>query len=174
MTWFEAVSYCKRQGAKLAEINSEEENRVIKEKIVRGGYQSRNMWFWIGLTDRSEEGTWRYASNGEVTSFFNWDKHYPLNPEPNNDNNNEHCALIRSRGCTGYVENGWADLSCSEKTVKIKCVGDWLKTKFSVNALCEFKTETREKPNRSGKPSEPVESGELVAWYHISYYSNII
>ena len=140
MTWFEAVNYCRSEGGKLVEINSEEENRIISEKIVTGGYQSRNMFFWIGLTDESEEGTWRYASNGQVASFLNWDKHWPSNPEPNNGNNNEHCALIRSRGCTGGWDNAWADLSCNQKMVKITC--GYYKTEFSVNALCEFKTET--------------------------------
>lgn len=55
MTWFEAENYCRGEGGKLVEINSEEENRVVEEEIVRGGYQSRDMWFWIGLTDESEE-----------------------------------------------------------------------------------------------------------------------
>ena len=139
MTWFEALEYCKSEGAKLAEINSEEENRVIKEKIVRGGYQSRNMWFWIGLTDESEEGTWRYASNGEVASFFNWDTHYPKNPEPNNANNNEDCALIRSGGCRNWDHNGWADFDCEENKVTVSTCRP--KKNYTVNALCEFETE---------------------------------
>ena len=139
MTWFEAANYCRGEGGKLVEINSEEENRVIEEEIERGGYQSRNMWFWIGLTDESEEGTWRYASDGEVASFSNWDTSYPANPEPNNWNNNEHCALIRSGGCSSWDHNGWADSNCDGKIVIMSTC--YPEKHYSVNALCEFETE---------------------------------
>ena len=139
MTWFEAENYCSGEGGKLVEINSEEENRMINEKIVTGGYQSRNMFFWIGLTDESEEGTWRYASNGEVASFFNWDTSYPQNPEPNDWNNNEDCALIRSGGCRNWDHNGWADFSCKEKEARVSTCGP--EKHYTLNALCEFETE---------------------------------
>ena len=136
MTWFEAENYCRSEGGKLVEVNSEEENRVIDEKIMTGGYQSRNMWFWIGLTDKSEERTWRYASDGEIASFFNWDTHYPNNPEPNNANNNEDCALIRSGGCRNWDHNGWADFDCEEKKVRVSTC--YPEKHYTVNALCEF------------------------------------
>ena len=50
MSWFDANEHCKNEGGKLVEIDSEEENTALVEKINRRGY--KNMNFWIGLTDR--------------------------------------------------------------------------------------------------------------------------
>ena len=50
MSWFAANNYCKDLGAKLVEINSEEENAAIIEEIKRG-YKDKSMYFWIGFTD---------------------------------------------------------------------------------------------------------------------------
>ena len=63
MSWFAANNYCKSVGAKMVEINSEEENAAIVKEITRGGYKDRRMYFWIGLTDLDVEGTWKLASN---------------------------------------------------------------------------------------------------------------
>ena len=52
MNWFSANKYCKKEGAKLVEIDSEEENTALVEEINRRGYKDKNMNFWIGLTDR--------------------------------------------------------------------------------------------------------------------------
>ena len=52
MNWFSANEHCKREGGKLVEIDSEEENTALVEEIMRKGYTDRNMNFWIGLTDR--------------------------------------------------------------------------------------------------------------------------
>ena len=38
MTWFEAKDHCQRKGAKLVEIDSEEENTALAEKIKNGHY----------------------------------------------------------------------------------------------------------------------------------------
>ena len=62
MTWFEAKDHCEREGGKLVEIDSEEENTALAEEINRRGYTDKNMNFWIGLTDARHEGDWRLAS----------------------------------------------------------------------------------------------------------------
>merc|ERR1712037_794694 len=83
MSWFEADSYCKSLGAKLVEIDSEEENAAIVEGVNRGGYKDRLMYFWIGLTDKDKERTWTLASNGVDAGYLNWDTSFSSDPEPN-------------------------------------------------------------------------------------------
>ena len=133
MSWFAANSYCKSVGAKLVEIDSEEENAAIVGEIEKGGYKNRSMFFWIGLTDLREEGTWKLASDGANTTFLNWH-----NREPNNYGGNEDCAHIRSGGCPDWDHSAWADLDCSKTMVAITC-GNEPEVQFSMNPLCEFK-----------------------------------
>ena len=52
MSWFLANEHCKKEGGKLVEIDSEEENTALIKEINRRRYKDKNMNFWIGLTDR--------------------------------------------------------------------------------------------------------------------------
>ena len=136
MSWFEAKRHCKSRGAHLVEINSEEENAAIVDEILNGG-EEKSSFFWIGLTDKSKEGTWKLASNGSKAIFLNWDRTYANRPEPNNYEGNEHCAFIRSGGCNGWDHSAWADYDCSKNMMKIRCSFK-TEVQFSMNALCEF------------------------------------
>ena len=136
MSWSAAINYCKSRGANLVEIDSEDENAAIVAEINRRGYKDK--YFWIGLTDKNKEGTWKLASNGENATYLKWDESYGRNPEPNNYNGNEDCAHIRSGGCRVWDHSAWADQDCSKTMVKITCSFD-PNVQFSMNALCEFK-----------------------------------
>ena len=92
MSWFEANKFCKNIGAKLVEINSEEENAAIVDEINKRKFQEKKMYFWIGLTDLRKEGVWKLESNGATANYQNWDESYKDNPEPNNHGGNEDCA----------------------------------------------------------------------------------
>ena len=139
MTWFEANDYCIRVGAKLVEINSEEENTAIVKEINRRGYMERLMFFWIGLTDADQEGTWKLESNGLEATFLNWDT---STGEPNN-HGNENCAHIRTGGCRDWDHSGWNDVDCNIKKLTISCTNEPDKPNvvFSMNALCELEKE---------------------------------
>ena len=138
MSWFEASKFCKNMGAKLVEIESEEENAAIVEEIIKRRFQERKMYFWIGLTDLREEGVWKLESNGATANYQNWDESYKKNPEPNNHGDNEDCAHLRVGPCSG-----WADLQCGESSLYITtCDPNDEVSKpeawFSMNPLCEF------------------------------------
>ena len=134
MSWFEANEHCKSIGANLVEIDSEEENEAIVEEIHQRGY--RSMFYWIGLTDKDEEGTWTLASNGTKAEYLNWDKSYTTKPEPNNHNGNEHCAHLRLGDCVGWRMGAWADLDCNKDTLVMICRSKRLQ--MSMAAICEF------------------------------------
>ena len=46
MTWFEAKDHCEKEGGKLVEIDSAEENTALVEEINRRGYTNSKMHFW--------------------------------------------------------------------------------------------------------------------------------
>ena len=73
----EAKDYCKADGGKLVEIDSEEENTALTEEIKRREYEKMN--FWIGLTDRKSERDWVLESSGLTPAYTNWG-----DTEPNN------------------------------------------------------------------------------------------
>ena len=144
MSWQESDKYCKEMGARIIGINSREENEAIVAEIRRRGYNRTNKFFWIGMTDKDEEGIWKLASNDKNASYLNWATNRGARPEPNNHAGNEHCALLRTGGCSEWDHSGWADYDCSKKYLKITCTakhgGIISDTTYSMNALCEFET----------------------------------
>ena len=134
MSWYQAKDFCKRTGGKLVEINSDEENRAIVDEIQRKGYRDRKMYFWMGLTDLSEEGIWKLVSSCENASYLNWDKRTGVEPD-NYGEQGEGCAYLRSGGCADWDHSGWADLDCSKNGVIIQC--GWSETTYSMHPLCD-------------------------------------
>uniref|UniRef100_A0AAY5KVN8 C-type lectin domain-containing protein n=1 Tax=Esox lucius TaxID=8010 RepID=A0AAY5KVN8_ESOLU len=94
-TWYESRQDCQRRNADLVIINSEE------EQIFLFGLKLRS---WIGLTDKDEQGTWKWV-NGTVLT-----KGYWHSGQPDNFQNQEDCAEIYY-GEDNPVET-WNDLSC--------------------------------------------------------------
>ena len=152
MSWHESADYCKKMGAKLIEIDSEDENTAIVAEITRRGYSrgksswDKKMFFWIGMTDLDEEGTWKLASSDKKASYLNWASNRGSNPEPNNWKWNEHCAHLRTSGCLDWDQSAWADYDCSKIELEITCTNNGYRetAHYSMNALCEFETKSGE------------------------------
>uniref|UniRef100_A0AAY5KPB2 C-type lectin domain-containing protein n=1 Tax=Esox lucius TaxID=8010 RepID=A0AAY5KPB2_ESOLU len=94
-TWEESRQDSLWREADLVIINSEEEH------IFLFGLKLRS---WIGLTDKDEQGTWKWV-NGTVLT-----KGYWHSGQPDNFQNQEDCAEIYY-GEDNPVET-WNDLSC--------------------------------------------------------------
>ena len=137
MTWFDANKHCKKEGGKLVEIDSEEENTALVEEINKRGYTDMKMSFWIGLTDLENEGDWRLASNGFKPSYLNWGYN-----EPNNRGGNENCARIRIK--YSWVDT-WSDIFCNSTAGYYKSI--------SMHALCEF-SPSKESPSTESTSTE--------------------
>ena len=59
---------------------------------------------WIGITDRIEEGTFRYLSSGKEVFFTKW-----TTGEPNNFYEDEDCVNFL------FKDRSWNDFGCSNK-----------------------------------------------------------
>ncbi|XP_027030146.2 CD209 antigen-like protein E [Tachysurus fulvidraco] len=94
--WTESRQDCIERGADLVIINSKEkQDFIIKE--LQGSRK------WIGLSDREEEGTWKWV-DGTLLTNGHWSYSQPDNK------GNEDCVEI------GYLErHTWNDRPCFEK-----------------------------------------------------------
>ena len=69
---FFAFQFCQSNGGHLAEIRDSDENdEVVRFLNVEDPGAERE--FWIGLTDNSTEGVFKWDSNGDLATYTNWD-----------------------------------------------------------------------------------------------------
>ena len=94
--WVTAVSNCSAMNSHLVTVHNQEENVYIQHR--HNGERS-----WIGLNDRSVEGSFEWT-NKEITSFHFWA------PQQPNNLKNEDC--VHTLGAEdGYT---WDDVSCDK------------------------------------------------------------
>ncbi|XP_034044136.1 CD209 antigen-like protein E [Thalassophryne amazonica] len=97
-TWDESRQACLQQGADLVIIDSKQEQGFLT------GFASNA---WIGMTDRDEEGTWKWLDGSTVpTDSLLW-----AAGQPDNAFGGEDCGEIRSM--SNFI--GLNDLSCRDK-----------------------------------------------------------
>uniref|UniRef100_A0A4W6FTW8 C-type lectin domain-containing protein n=1 Tax=Lates calcarifer TaxID=8187 RepID=A0A4W6FTW8_LATCA len=91
-SWDQGRENCRARGADLVVIDSP------KEQV-----QFTSGSAWIGLSDRDEEGTWKWVNKTPLNLVY-WEKIQPDNGGGDPQWGEEDCAEIRS--------DGWNDLSC--------------------------------------------------------------
>ncbi|XP_053533518.1 C-type lectin domain family 4 member M [Ictalurus punctatus] len=113
-TWEESRHECRRTGADLVIINSREEQQFVS---------GLGLNVWIGLTDREQEGEWKWVDNTPLESGY-W-----KNNEPNNIvylYADEDCAEVISNIGSSSVISNWNDIHCNRYSnglceKKIRC-----------------------------------------------------
>ncbi|KAL7385217.1 hypothetical protein ABVT39_017789 [Epinephelus coioides] len=95
-SWDEGREDCRGRGADLVVIDSPAEQEFLIQFI--------ETLTWIGLTDRDEEGTWKWV-DGTPLTLNNWGKNQPDNDSGNPQWREEDCAHIR-------LDKNWNDRSC--------------------------------------------------------------
>jgi hypothetical protein len=91
----DAGLHCAANGAAPIRIDTPEENEAVWLEAI----SIRDQWWWIGLSDRDEEGVYRWADGAEAT-FLGW-----ADGEPNNSGGYEHCIHY-------YDAERWNDIDC--------------------------------------------------------------
>ncbi|XP_078365439.1 uncharacterized protein LOC144649742 [Oculina patagonica] len=94
-SWLAAVSNCSTMGSHLVTVHNQEENVYIQHR--HNGERS-----WIGLNDRSVEGSFVWT-NREISRFRFW-----ASKQPNNFKNQDCVHTLGAKG--GYT---WNDVSCN-------------------------------------------------------------
>nr|XP_015209904.1 PREDICTED: collectin-12 isoform X1 [Lepisosteus oculatus] len=95
----EAKRHCEEMPSAMVIINDQEEQHWLKKQIVGKGY------FWIGLTDKEEENTWKWW-DGTQPSFTNWKTGQPDNWSHGHE---------KGEDCAGLIHDGyWNDFFCDE------------------------------------------------------------
>jgi hypothetical protein len=97
-TFAEAKRACAADGGGLAVLGTLAENRAVRDAMAARFAATR---MWIGLTEAGEDGNWRWTSGVPYFEFAAWEV-----GEPNNFNNEEHCAELHAATWM------WNDLDC--------------------------------------------------------------
>ncbi|KAK0150627.1 CD209 antigen-like protein E [Merluccius polli] len=92
--WTASRDDCLERDADLVVINSREEQEFVSRLA---GYH----WFWIGLSDRDTEGTWKWVDGTNMTSSF-WRRGQP------DDYGGQDCVVT-------LLGDNWRDVSCADQ-----------------------------------------------------------
>uniref|UniRef100_A0A8C7X5V5 C-type lectin domain-containing protein n=1 Tax=Oryzias sinensis TaxID=183150 RepID=A0A8C7X5V5_9TELE len=100
-SWDKAREFCRTTEADLVVINTNDEKTFL--------LAFRNQAVWIGLTDKAQEGTWKWVDGSPLTlvgwGWF-WEKDQPDNGGGRVSYGEEDCIQIRNT--PGF----WNDVSC--------------------------------------------------------------
>ena len=96
MTWSDAKEYCEDSDGYLATITSRDENDFIYDELARD--ESSNIW--LGGTDESREGSWRWVTDEE------WDYENWSSGRPNDRNDGEDYLTFNSNHSRRWDDNG--------------------------------------------------------------------
>ncbi|XP_035532219.1 C-type lectin domain family 4 member E-like [Morone saxatilis] len=107
-SWEEGRRDCRDRGADLVIIDSSEEQEFLTKNIRKDT--------WIGLTDRDNEGTWKWTDETPLTLAY-WVRGQPDSGGGDPQWGEEDCAILIAGKET---EENWNDRRCDD-TLKWIC-----------------------------------------------------
>ena len=105
----EAVTLCNSIGEILVEPKSYGTNNEIVA-LAKFSMTTQGKGVWIGVDDKSVEGSYRYASDGSSAIYANW-----ATGQPNNYNDQD-CVLLWDE-----KEYRWGDEACHSTHASVIC-----------------------------------------------------
>ena len=105
MNFMDAMEKCNSMNAKLAEPMSTEENKNLATKLTGMAVFSR---YWIGISQKETEGTFKYASDSSEVEFTSWRSGQPNNRWPNLD-------------CVAFKNGLWNTANCENRKFPYVC-----------------------------------------------------
>ena len=117
----DAMDKCISLNAKLAEPINTEENENIATKLMGMMSFSR---YWIGISDKETEGTFKYASDASEVEFTSWRSGQPNNRWPKLD-------------CVAFKKGQWNTANCENRQFPYICQMDISGDDNSDNGDCE-------------------------------------
>ena len=109
VTWNDAQQVCESLNSNLTSIHSAAESDFILGQVRSADTNE----FWIGFTDRANEGSFEWVDGSDVT-YTNW-----IEGQPDDFQSNQDCSI--------FVLNwnfGWDDGTCSSHTRRYICRKD--------------------------------------------------
>lgn len=100
-----AIEMCKAIGGQVFEPTYEVQEQLVKEYYFTR-YQQQA--FWIGVSDRSKEGSFTYASTNAPVQYTNWASN-SFTDAPDNTDNSEDCTIIKG--------GKWDEICCETGNV---------------------------------------------------------
>ncbi|KAK7089496.1 hypothetical protein V1264_025029 [Littorina saxatilis] len=97
--WTEAQVVCETLNGYLVTISTSGEDSAVYQLVKNAKYKRA----WIGLHDLERQGHFQWVTTNREANYTNWDA-----TEPNNQNGNESCVLLRS-----FSDGRWNDYPCS-------------------------------------------------------------
>jgi hypothetical protein len=106
MSFDDGRAHCKSYAMDLITFSSAEEMRNILH------VKNSNMKFWVGITDRAEQGVFKNYNNKEVdmTYILEWQK-----DEPNNLGGNERCVELDGWEFNDVECDSYVNVACEMK-----------------------------------------------------------
>jgi len=96
MSWNEAAEFCWDHNGYLADLTTKAEEDQIYEWL------NKDLYYWIGLNERTEEGVWRWEHSHQIADYLNW-----APGEPNDYYEDEDCVSME------WGNGGWLDVRCN-------------------------------------------------------------
>lgn len=103
-SWDEGRADCRRKGADLVVIDGPEEQTFLSTFTKK--------YAWIGLSDRAQEGTWKWVDGTGLTVNY-WDRGQPDNGGGHPQYGEEDCGHLGKEG------GAWNDISCTVRLLWI-------------------------------------------------------